>query len=608
MSLFAELKRRNVIRVATAYAVTAWLVIQVVETIFPVFGFSDETVRYVVIVLGIGFVPAVIGAWLLQVTPEGIRVDRGVADNAPASERAKRLLDRAIIVVLALGISYFAYDKFVLAPERLVVAEAEAEAQGRADAVSGFYGDRSIAVLPFNNMSGDPEQQYIADGVAEEVLNLLAHIRDLRVISRSSAFAYRDQDLEIAEIAKRLNVAHILEGSIRRAGDTIRVTAQLIEARSDTHLWSETYERELDNVFQVQDEIAADVVENLKIELLRPLPRSRHVDPEVYALTAEAMRVWQTRPDGVGPKMYELLSRALEIDPDYVPALDLLVAAYWYGAADAHELSEEEFDKLIWDIYDRIEEIDPSYASADYVRAFDYSFDNQLEEAADAYLQALSKDMSLADNVRIAAIFARKIGRFSVAQELLRYTLAIDPLCHRCRLAYGSTLLYAGEYGRAQEETERYQLIAHGGYSTRVQAMLLQGDAEAVIAYADSADLDDGPDKIILSAAKAMALYSLGANEEAESLFAELSEMPTDDSRARLLEITIAAAWMGKNDLAFENLYAMSATNFRALRNRVLSPVWQGLHDDPRWAEWRESDGMSAERLAAIEFDPDLPE
>ena len=230
MPLIPELQRRNVIRVATAYVVVAWLIIQIAETTLPVFGFTDNAVRVVIIVLGIGLVPAIVGAWVFQLTPEGLRRDKGADETPATSNISSRNLDRAIIVTLVLGLSYFALDKFLLAPDRAAEREAEVAEQARAEAIVGFYGDRSIAVLPFENMSSDPEQEYFVDGIAEEILNLLANIRELRVISRSSAFAFRGQDLEIPEIAERLNVAHVLEGSVRKIVNTVRVTAQLIEA------------------------------------------------------------------------------------------------------------------------------------------------------------------------------------------------------------------------------------------------------------------------------------------------------------------------------------------------------------------------------------------
>jgi len=190
MSLFRELRRRNVIRLATAYVVTAWLIIQVVETVFPAFGFTDKAIRIVVIVLGIGFVPAVIGAWIFELTPEGLKRDTEVRRRDDAKGAASsRPFDRAIALTLVLGIVYFAFDKFVLAPERATEREAEVAEHAVAEATKGFYGDRSIAVLPFDNLSAEPEQVYFVDGVAEEILNLLARVRELRVISRSSSFA-----------------------------------------------------------------------------------------------------------------------------------------------------------------------------------------------------------------------------------------------------------------------------------------------------------------------------------------------------------------------------------------------------------------------------------
>ena len=209
MSLIPELQRRNVIRVAMAYVVAAWLIIQVVETIFPAFGFSDKAVRIIVIIFGIGFFPAVIAAWLFEFTPDGLKFDKDADRSATGSPAMHHKLDRVIIVVLLLGISFFAFDKFVLAPDRSAVREAAVAEQAAAEARVGFYGSRSIAVIPFDNMTSDPEQEYFVDGIAEEVLNLLARIRELRVISRSSAFAFKGQNLEIPDIAERLDSLHI---------------------------------------------------------------------------------------------------------------------------------------------------------------------------------------------------------------------------------------------------------------------------------------------------------------------------------------------------------------------------------------------------------------
>ena len=267
MSFIEELKRRNVLRVGVAYVIASWLMIQVAETIFPLFGFDEGPARVVVVMLAIGFPLVLIFSWLYELTPEGLKLEREVDRSSSVVHRTGKKLDRAIIVVLALAFGYFAFDKFVLDPARDAEREEAVAKQVRSDVLVESYGDNSIAVLPFVNMSSDAEQEYFSDGISEELLNLLSNIPKLRVISRSSSFTFKGKDIDIPTIAAQLNVAYVLEGSVRKAGKKVRITAQLIEARSDTHLWSETYDRELANIFAVQDEISAAIVIALKEHL-----------------------------------------------------------------------------------------------------------------------------------------------------------------------------------------------------------------------------------------------------------------------------------------------------------------------------------------------------
>jgi len=594
MSFFRELRRRNVIRVATAYVVTAWLVIQVIETVFPAFGLSDKAFRIVVIVLVIGSVPAVLGAWLFEWTPEGLRRDSD-AGEMPASRT--RNFDRAIVVVLALGIVYFAFDKFVLAPERAAEREAEVAELAAEEARKGFYGDRSIAVLPFDNLSSDSEQAYFVDGIAEEILKLLARIRELRVISRSSSFAFRGQSLEIPEIAERLDVGYVLEGSVRRAGNLVRVTAQLIEARTDTHVWSETYEREFENVFEIQDEIAADVVRNLELTLKEPLPRSRYIDPEVKSLTRQAELLAQTRPEGAGAKMHALLSRALEIDPAHVPALEAMIYANYFRRGEGL-ISAEDEQQLYGQLVDRILELQPDNAFVDYVRAMDLELAGRFEDAADLYLRALSKDMTESEYVRLAGAFARRIGKFDASTRLLAHAVAVDPLCFQCLYQLSNTYMTTGEYELAIEARERYLGLGPGGHYYYGLMLLLQGRPQAALdSVAEDSDRDG-----TRSAISTMAWYSLGDRQEAGEHFARLIDAHANDGP---LLVADAAAWMGDADIAFSWLQKASR---QELSSRRLMPVYDSLRADPRWDELMESLGLSAERLEAIEFDPELPE
>lgn len=601
MSLYEELKRRNVLRVATAYIVAAWLIIQVVETTFPAFGFSDGALRLAIIVLAIGFIPVVIGSWVLQLTPEGIRLDTDGAVSQAADGQSGRWLDRAIIVFLVLGISYFAFDKFVLAPERAAKSEAEAVEQARAEAIVGFYGDRSIAVIPFDNMTSDPEQEYFVDGIAEEVLNLLARIRELRVISRSSAFAFKGQNLEIPDIAERLGVAHILEGSVRRAGNRVRVTAQLIEARTDTHLWSKTYEREFENVFAIQDEIAADVARNLELTLLEPLPRSHYVDPEVIALTAQAKQLAEVRNPNVGNDMYELLSQALEIDPNYVPAMEWMMSANFFRA-NAGVISREEDDRLGQELTRRILAIEPDNAMVDISMAWESAYlSNDLEKAAFLFERALEKDLSNSNHVRIAGGFARSIGRIELAERLMEHAVAIDPLCYQCLYHLSRTYIYSGRYEESLKARERYLKLGTGGEYHYGLTLLLQGKAEQARQHFATADLRE--DRV--RAGTAMALYSLGEFEAADQHLAALIAFEGGLEPELIAEV---AAWQNKTDLAFEKIEEIVEQGRIWVSLDLGLPVFRNLHSDPRWEALLTRMGWGPERLAALEFDPDLPE
>ena len=320
MSFINELKRRNVFRVGTVYVFTSWFLIQVSSVIFPLFGLGDTPVRIMVIVLAIAFLPALVFAWIYELTPEGLKKERDLDHDRPITPRVGRKLDRMIIVTLALALVFFAFDKFVLAPRWQAAELEQARQEGHSEALVASYGDKSIAVLPFADMSVNKDQEYMSDGIAEELLNLLAQIPELRVISRTSAFYFKGKDVKLADVARELNVAHILEGSIRTSGNQVRITAQLIEARSDTHLWSGTYDRTLDDIFAVQDEIAAAVVAQLKLTLHGATPTVAETDPKAYALYLQARFLGRQGTAGAFEQALDLYQQALAIAPAYADA------------------------------------------------------------------------------------------------------------------------------------------------------------------------------------------------------------------------------------------------------------------------------------------------
>lgn len=330
MSLITELRRRNVHRTAVAYLAASWLFVQVLETLLPIFELADGILRYSVIILAIGFIPALAVSWAYEWTPEGMQRDQHSAVKSDAVVAHTRTWDRIIVVVLALAVGLFAFDRFVLSPGReaaLIEAATEAGAEmERARVPDVLY--ESVAVLPFTNMSADPANEYFSDGLTETLLHMLAQLDDLRVAARTSSFAFKDKNEDIREIASELGVAHILEGSVQKAADRIRVTAQLIRADDGFHVWSENYDRTLDDVFAIQDEIAADVANALGSTLLADnedivSPFTNDVD--AYDIYLKALEQQAINSFDALSRAETLLNESLAADPSFVDAKLALV-------------------------------------------------------------------------------------------------------------------------------------------------------------------------------------------------------------------------------------------------------------------------------------------
>ena len=264
MSIFSELKRRNVFRVSVAYIISAWLLAQVADLVLDNIGAPDWVMQTILLVLVLGLAPVAFFSWAYEVTPDGIKRESEIDRSQSITHVTSRKLDRAITFVLVLAVAYFAVDKFLLSSPQPVATTA-----GTSEEIDDTTAaDNTIAVLPFVNMSGDEDNEYFSDGLSEELLNALAKNPALQVAARTSSFSLKDEKLEIGEIGRRLNVDYVLEGSVRKSGDRVRITAQLILADNGYHLWSETYDRDLEDIFEVQDEIAEKITAALLPQLV----------------------------------------------------------------------------------------------------------------------------------------------------------------------------------------------------------------------------------------------------------------------------------------------------------------------------------------------------
>jgi TolB-like protein len=263
-NLFAELKRRNVIRMAGLYLVGAWLLTQVASTLLPAFDVPSWALRGLIVTLALGFIPAVIFSWVFELTPHGLKREDDVAPEQSITPQTGRRMDRMIIVVLVLALGYFAFDKFALTPRR----EAALVSSAVPNESKSVINAKSIAVLPFENLSEEKANAFFTEGVQDEILTHLARIADLKVISRTSVMQYKSgAPRNLREIGQQLGVAHVVEGSVQRAANKVRVNAQLLDARTDAHLWAQTYDRDLADVFALQSEIAKAIADQLQAKL-----------------------------------------------------------------------------------------------------------------------------------------------------------------------------------------------------------------------------------------------------------------------------------------------------------------------------------------------------
>ena len=333
-NLFAELKRRNVIRMAGLYLVGAWLVVQIAGTVLPMFGAPEWLPRTIVVLLAIGFVPAVIFSWVFELTPQGLKREEDVAPEQSISPQTGRRMDRMIIVVLVLALGYFAFDKFVLAPRR----EAALVASAAPNQSKSIVSAKSIAVLPFENLSRDPDNAYFTDGVQDEILTYLAKIADLKVISRTSVMQYKSGVARnLREIGQQLGVAHVVEGSVQRAANKVRVNAQLLDARTDAHLWAQTYDRDLADVFAIQSEIAKAIADQLQAKLSpnekKAIEQPPTTDLAAFDLYSRAKSLLLTASFSATSepdlrKAIELLDEAVKRDPSFFDAYCQLAYAH----------------------------------------------------------------------------------------------------------------------------------------------------------------------------------------------------------------------------------------------------------------------------------------
>ncbi len=586
MGLLSEVRRRNVDRMAVLYVVAAWLIMQVAEVLISLLVLPPAIGPVTFIVLAIGFPIALAFSWFYELTPEGLALEKDVDRAKSVTHITGRRMDFIVMAILAAAVVVFAYDKWWLRP-----------------AAGEFQPPRnSIAVLAFADMSPGLDHEYLSDGVSEELLNLLAKIPELRVISRTSAFYYKDKDIRLTDVARELNVAHILEGSIRKIGDQIRITAQLIEARSDTHLWSETYDRELGDIFEVQDEIAAEVVQQLKISLLGEPPELKETDPQAYALILEARHLNRKGTPEDWNRAVELIEQALALDPAYAAAWDSLASIYISQANNSIRPVEEGYAQARKAAQQALA-LDPTHARAHarlgWIAAHHLG---DLAQAAQHYEHALDLDPT---NTRIlfsAASLANSLGRLELTIALEEYGLARDPLDAVAHNNQGDSYLSAGRLDDAIASFLTALTLSpdYVGAQYRVGvALLLKGESGKALAAMHEEKFEAW--RLL---GLAMAHHSNGQAAESDAAIAELIRKYERDAA---YNIAYVFAFRGQTDKAFEWLDKAVLYNDPGLAEIANEPLFSNIKTDTRWDEFLEGIGKAPWQLDAVKFDVSLP-
>ena len=500
--------------------------------------------------------------------------------SAQTSSRSSRqaLSSRLLVslVVLALALGYIAFDKFVLDPVEDEQLAQSARQEGHTAARTESHDDKSIAVLPFVNMSDDAGNEYFSDGLSEELLNLLARIPELKVAARTSSFSFKDKDLEVTEIASRLKVAHVLEGSVRKQGNQLRITTQLIQADNGYHLWSETYDRQLDNVFQIQEDIAIAVVDALRITLLGEVPKIRKTDPAAYQLFLEGQYLKRQISKGSLDRAIEAFKQVVEIDPAYVPAWAELADTYiWGGGSD--ELSYEEGIALADQAIQTAISTDPDYAFAYYVRGISWIFTkNRFKQGIKDFQYALKLDPDNAFLVAAIGKGAFLTGKYDLAITQYQAALAMEPVVPEFYWFLGRAYLSSGRLDDAEASFRTLLSLSPSFYLENElwQTLLLKGELEAALAESDT------------SFVRAIIHHALGNAAVADEALADLIE------NAGAYSIAAVYGYRGDVDKTFEWLDYM-------LENSDYYPTWiltetafRSIHSDPRWEPFLEKLGL----------------
>ena len=606
-NFFEELKRRNVIRVAGLYLVGAWLLTQVASTVLPMFGAPEWVPRSIVVLLAIGFVPALIFSWVFELTPQGLKRDEDVPPEQSIAPQTGRRMNRMIIAVLVIAVGYFAADKFVLSARREKSTSKVPSSESNASP-----NEKSVAVLAFANLSDDKGSEYFSDGISEELLTVLQKIPGLHVAARTSAFSFKGKNATAQEIGQKLGVAHLVEGSVRKAGDVVRIAARLTRVDTGEEQWSENFTRNLQDVFAVQTELAQTIVEQLKGQLT-----GGAANPEVKAVIQAQV---QAAEKG-GTKNVEaheaylqgrfFLNRHSEKETDQARGaferavqLDPKFALAWAGLAQTHvwycnyasEGGQKGFNEHLTAARDEVERalaLEPELPDALFARAMiKTNFDFDWKGAGETLRKALAlapQDPSLlmeAGNLALAR------GENRQALDLFRRAVALDPVNAQARAFLAGNLSVLEHQEEARAEYARMIELnpsAPYGHAGIGLTYLLEGKFEeaATAAQQDSAEWA----RLLIISCTRWAQKRIPESDAA------LAELIAKTGETAAYQVAEAYAYRNEKDKAFEWLERARQQHDAGMPGLRADTALANLHSDPRWDAFLRKMGLADDQL-----------
>ena len=569
-NFFSELKRRNVYKVAVAYIVAGWALSQGIAQVLPVFDVPNWAIRLIVLLIMIGLPVALSLAWAFELTPEGIK--RTDAADAVGQHSRGHTWIYIVVIAAAFSIGLFFLGRF---------------SAGNKTASPVGISNKSIAVLPFDNLSRDPDNAYFCEGVQDEILTRLAKVADLKVISRTSTQHFKSVPENLPEIAKQLGVAHILEGSVQKASDQVRVNVQLINALTDAHLWADTYDRKLTDIFAVETDIAKTIAETLQAKLSgsekTAMAKKPTVNPEAYELYLKGRFFWNKRTGDDLRKSIEYLKQAIAKDPGYALAYAALADSYgllrFYGGASPAESvvpAEAAAKKAL--------ELDDSLAEAHASLGLIATEELEVNRAVNELERAIQLNPNYATAHHWLGLALATLRQSDRSIEELKRALELDPLSMIINADLSIIYLYARRYDAAETQARKTLEIDSRSFVAHYylgEALQLTGRLkEAIPEFQRAVELNNDPYSIAMLA---QAYARNGQTEEARKLLAYLNEMAKS---AEVPEYALAVAYtsLGEKERAIEALeHGFAGGNKSYLFLLPGDPILDDLRGDPRF-------------------------